>query len=82
MHINTIKMFAHKTAADAVFGGKDTRVVIKSDLPGATVYIGYDGKFSASKKDDAFVYRYDTDKVSDQLLACAKNEMYVEVEAA
>jgi len=82
MHINSIRMFAHKVAADKEYGGKDTRVVIKSNLPGATVYLGRTGKFSESKKENAVVFRYDTDEVSAQLLACAKQEMFVEVEAA
>lgn len=87
MHVNSIKAFAAKTAADTVFGGKDAKVVVKATLPGPgpkgiSVYIGRLGKFSESKKEDAHVFHYDTDRVGEQLFECLLNGMAIEVEAA
>ena len=82
MHINSLRMLARKVDADKEYGGKDTRVVIKSSPYGTPVYIGRSGKFSESKKENAFVYLYDTDGVSAQLMACAEQALLIEVEPA
>jgi hypothetical protein len=81
MLVSEIKSFAAKVAADEAFGGKNSRVVIKVVKDGQTLYIGWDGKFSATDKKDAVVYRYDDDKVGDQLFQCIVAGMPVQVES-
>jgi len=72
MHVHEIQGMAARAAADKAFAGKDTIVHIYGEPDGVKTYIGRDGKPTTDKA-LAFPYRYDSDKVSDQLfqIICA-----------
>ena len=77
MRPNDVVAVKNQALANETFSGK--KVIIKAPEAKGGLYLSIRVAFDASK-DEAFVYDYDKDGISQQYLTCLLNDMPVEIE--
>jgi hypothetical protein len=81
MHVNDIRAFARKVALDKEYLGKGKKVVIRAPDEMGGKYIGQSRQFDSDRA-NAFVFDYDRERVGQQVEACMRQGMDIEVEGA